>query len=135
MFFSSNGIFGEFFSFTLVSDVVETINQLPIANFEDIKVFINSYSDKYVIEGIFPGIDKRDIIINYKDDYINIKVSGDNYITAYEDMFKEVFYVPGVDVSNMKISYENEILHFELPKLLLQQEEVEIIDVYDYENE
>lgn len=134
MFLGGNGIFGEFFSFTIVGNAFDREDYLPIVNFDDIKVFINNYDDKYVIEGMFPGINKRDIIIDYKDDYINIKVSGENYITAY-DMFRKVFYVPGIDVSNMNISYKNDVLHFELPKLLLQQEEVEIIDVNYYEND
>lgn len=143
MFFTSGGIFGEVFSVTFVNDIFQTIdrlesyNDVPMIELDDIKLFMNEYDDKFVIEGLFPGVDKRDLIIDYKDDYIDVKVKLDNYINSFADnRFRRTFYVPDVDISRLNISYKNDVLHFELPKLLLKEsEDVEIIDVYDYENE
>ncbi|OPF52985.1 hypothetical protein BH721_08915 [Clostridium baratii] len=111
--------------------------------------------DKYLIEGNFPGIDKDNIRIDYKDGYIylnvrNKRVYSNGYnmmmtVMQFGDEFSREFYVPEADATRLKVSYRNYKLKLELPKYrdviegtpsndLLENDSV-IIDVVDYKEE
>lgn len=111
--------------------------------------------DKYLIEGNFPGIDKDNIRIDYKDGYIylnikNNRVYSNGYnmtmtVMQFGNEFSREFYVPEADATRLKVSYRNYKLKLELPKYrdviegtsnndLLENDSV-IIDVVDYKEE
>lgn len=112
-----------------------------------IRVDIKNEKDKYLIEGIFPGIERKDIRIDYKDDYIYLNVNrkqvysnGYNMsmmVMQYGDGFSREFFVPNGDVSRMNASFKNYELRLELPKLNgeLFEDNCDIIDVVDFEEE
>lgn len=141
------------------SDLIENLSQGFNENYinEDniITVNIKDENDRYLIEGDFPGIDRRDIKIDYKDDYIYLNVkrkqvfsNGYNMsmmVMQFGDEFSREFFVPNSDATRLKASYKNYRLRLELPKYRqeivgnknnnLIENEDNIIDVVDYEEE
>lgn len=141
------------------SDLIENLSQGFNENYinEDniITVNIKDENDRYLIEGDFPGIDRRDIKIDYKDDYIYLNVkrkqvfsNGYNMsmmVMQFGDEFSREFFVPNADATRLKASYKNYRLRLELPKYRqeivgnknnnLIENEDNIIDVVDYEEE
>ncbi len=141
------------------SDLIENLSQGLNQNYNNedsiIKVNIKDENDRYLIEGDFPGIDRRDIKIDYKDGYIYLNVkrkqvfsNGYNMsmmVMQFGDEFSREFFVPNADATRLRASYKNYRLRLELPKYReeivgnkndnLIGDEDNIIDVVDYEEE
>lgn len=150
-----DGIVDSLFNSGLLENLNEGFN--GDYNNEDsiIKVNIRDENDKYLIEGEFPGIDRQDIKIDYKDNYIYLNVrrkqvfsNGYNMsmmVMQFGDEFSREFFVPNADATRLKASYKNYRLRLELPKYMeeivgnrndnLIENEDNIIDVVDYEEE
>lgn len=150
-----DGIVDSLFNSGLLENLNEGFN--GGYNNEDsiIKVNIKDEDDKYLIEGEFPGIDRQDIKIDYKDNYIYLNVrrkqvfsNGYNMsmmVMQFGDEFSREFFVPNADATRLKASYKNYRLRLELPKYMekivgnrndnLIENEDNIIDVVDYEEE
>ncbi|MGG7079113.1 Hsp20 family protein [Clostridium sardiniense] len=150
-----DGIVDSLFNSGLLENLNEGFN--GDYNNEDsiIKVNIRDENDKYLIEGEFPGIDRQDIKIDYKDSYIYLNVrrkqvfsNGYNMsmmVMQFGDEFSREFFVPNADATRLKASYKNYRLRLELPKYMeeivgnrndnLIENEDNIIDVVDYEEE
>lgn len=85
---------------------------------------------KYVMEVDLPGIDKKDIQIDYDNGYITIGVEHTdetseerNYIRKerYYGSFQRSFYVGEIDEDNIKAKYEDGILIVSLPKMEIEE--------------
>ncbi len=112
-----------------------------------IRVNIKNEKDKYLIEGVFPGIERKDIRIDYKDDYIYLNVNRNQVysngynmsivVMQYGDGFSKEFFVPNGDISRMDASFKNHKLRLELPKLKIESfdDNCNIIDVVDFKEE
>ncbi|OPX47055.1 Hsp20 family protein [Clostridium thermobutyricum] len=113
----------------------------------DIEISIKNEEDKYLIQGFFPGIQKKDIKIDYKDDYLFMKIKRKKVLSNRGNMsvmmisqfndYKKKFYIPDNDISNLKVSFKNHKLNLEIPKIIynFKEENPVIIDVLDYEEE
>ena len=113
----------------------------------DIEISIKNEEDKYLIQGFFPGIQKKDIKIDYKDDYLIMKIKRKKVFSNRGNMsvmmisqfndYKKKFYIPDNDISNLKVSFKNHKLNLEIPKIIynFKEENPVIIDVLDYEEE
>lgn len=133
------------------SNFFNEINSGSFDNFfnddDFIKVDMRESRDSYLIEGVFPGIDKKDIKIDYKDDYVYLNVNrrevfsnGYNMsmmISQFGDGFSREFFVPDSDAARLKASFENYRLRLEIPKFNyeLPSDECKIIDVVDFKEE
>ena len=75
--------------------------------------------DRYIIRARLVGVQKKDIGIDYENDYINIKVKKDMTFTNGSTMFIQIqtsgdniessFHVPNVDENNIKATYNSNI--------------------------
>lgn len=134
--------FSKFFSNINIGSIEEFFNEGDFIN-----VNMKEDESKYIIEGVFPGIDKKDIKVDYKDDYIYININrrqvfsnGYNMsmvVSEFGDGFSREFFVPDSDISSLKVSFKNYRLKLEIPKLnyRLPVDQSEIIDVVDYKEE
>ncbi|MDO5038341.1 Hsp20 family protein [Clostridium sp.] len=134
--------FSKFFSSINIGSIEEFFNEGDFIN-----VNMKEDESKYIIEGVFPGIDKKDIKVDYKDDYIYININrrqvfsnGYNMsmvVSEFGDGFSREFFVPDSDISSLKVSFKNYRLKLEIPKLnyRLPVDQSEIIDVVDYKEE
>lgn len=154
-----NDLFNSDFSYNFNQGFNQAFNQGFNQEFNNMNSTINvnmiDREDKYLIEGNFPGIDKDNIRIDYKDGYIYLNVknkrvysNGFNMTMAvmqFGNEFSREFYVPEADATRLKVSYKNYKLKLELPKYidviagktnndLLENDSV-IIDVVDYKEE
>lgn len=150
-----DGIVDSLFNSGLLENLNEGFNGDYNNEESIIKVNIRDENDKYLIEGEFPGIDRQDIKIDYKDSYIYLNVrrkqvfsNGYNMsmmVMQFGDEFSREFFVPNADATRLKASYKNYRLRLELPKYMeeivgnrndnLIENEDNIIDVVDYEEE
>lgn len=131
----------------LINNIVDSVinsdvfsSMLTEVDNENLK--IKEYNDKYVIEGNFPGINKKDIDIDYDKDRITIKVSRNKvyrnntntmvaFIQEGGDLVKS-FYVPNTEESQIKAAFHSNILRICLPKQNVISEEGTIIDVDNF---
>lgn len=134
-------------------DLLNDFNNLGSDN--NISINMREEIDRYVLEGVFPGMDRRDIKIDYKDDYIYVnakrkQVFSNGYnvsmtIMQFGDNYKKEFYIPNSDPTGIYASFENFNLKLEIPKLsnfieedieeYKEEEENLIVDVIDFEEE
>lgn len=126
-------------SMNMYDDFMENIEN------KDIKLEIKNEENRYLLEGIFPGIKKQDIKINYKNDHLHVKVKRNQVFSNENSMcmivindsrdFTKNFYIPNSDIENLQFSFEEFKLRLEIPKkYFIQEDEGTIIDV-DYEEE
>lgn len=154
-----NNLFSSGFSYNFNQGFNQGINQGFNQGFNNMNFAMSANmidkEDKYLIEGNFPGIDKDNIRIDYKDGYIylnikNNRVYSNGYnmtmtVMQFGNEFSREFYVPEADATRLRVSYRNYKLKLELPKYrdviegtynndLLENDSV-IIDVVDYKEE
>ncbi|CUQ22310.1 Hsp20 family protein [Clostridium baratii] len=150
-----NNLFNSGFSYNFNQGFDQGVDQRFNNMNSTMSVNMIDKEDKYLIEGNFPGIDKDNIRIDYKDGYIylnvrNKRVYSNGYnmmmtVMQFGDEFSREFYVPEADATRLKVSYRNYKLKLELPKYrdviegtssndLLENDSV-IIDVVDYKEE
>lgn len=133
----------------LIDDIVDSvINSDVVASMMDeidglgeIDFKITNYNDKYLIDGVLPGIDKKSIDIDYENERVLIKVkksqvfsNGVNTMVAFVqpgENIEKSFYVPGVDKEQIRATYRDNNLKIYLPKKT-KEEEATIIDVDDF---
>lgn len=116
-----------------ISSMIDEIDELGEIDFK-----ITNYSDKYLIEGNLPGIDKNSIDIDYENERVLIKVkksqvfsNGVNTMVAFVQLGQNIeksFYVPDVDKNKIRATYRDNVLKIYLPKKP-KEEEPTIIDV------
>lgn len=150
-----NNLFNSGFSYNFNQEFNQGFNQGFNNMNSTMSVNMIDKEDKYLIEGNFPGIDKDNIKIDYKDGYIylnvkNKRIYSNGYnmtmtVMQFGNEFSRQFYVPEADATRLRVSYRNHKLKLELPKYrdviegtsnndLLENDSV-IIDVVDYKEE
>lgn len=110
-----------------------------IDNMQDLDLQIKEYDSLYLVEGKLPGINKKDIDIDYCGDHVIITIkrnqvfsNGVNTMMAISQPgndFKRTFYVPGVDPLKLKAAYNSEILQVYLPKKYKLDTDSPVIEV------
>lgn len=157
-FMNNNNFIDSIVNSVLNSNFIENLAQsfesYSNENGNVIKVNMKDQNNRYLIEGYFPGIERKDLIIDYKNSYIYLNVkkkqvfsNGYNMFMAvmnFEDNFKREFFVPNADITRLRVSYKNYRLRLEIPKYKEQivgktsesllENENNIIDV-DYKEE
>ena len=157
-FMSNNNFIDSIVNSVLNSNFIENLAQ-SFENYSNengnvIRVNMKEQNNRYLIEGYFPGIERKDLRIDYKNSYIYLNVkkkqvfsNGYNMFMAvmnFEDNFKREFFVPNADITRLRVSYKNYRLRLEIPKYKEQivgntnegllENENNIIDV-DYKEE
>lgn len=118
----------------LVNDIIDGLDEMNLE--------LKNYDDRYVIEGVLPGISKKDIDIDYKNEHIEVTVkmnqvfsNGSNTMVAFVQPgrdLKKNFYVPNIDTSKIKAVYNSDLLRVYLPKKTKIETNAEIVDVVDF---
>lgn len=125
----------------------ESIEKIASALDGNLNIKLIEESDKYIIKGNLIGVQKKDIDIDYENDYIKIKVKNDMSFTNGTNTFIHIqtsgvnlesnFFVPDVDKKNIKATYNKKtgLLKVILGKKYASIEpsiSEEIIDVENY---
>ena len=97
-----------------------------VDNMHNLELELKEYKDVFLVEGKLPGINKKDIDIDYLDDKLIIKVKRNQvFSNGYNTMigiyqpnndYTRIFYVPGIDAFKIKAVYTSEVLQIYLPK-------------------
>ena len=96
---------------------------------DDFKVDIRECDDHYEMEADLPGFDKKDIHVDLDDDTLTIqaerrsdyedKDKNGNYLRCERSYgsFSRSFGIDGIDTDGIRVSYQDGVLHLNLPKL------------------
>lgn len=115
----------------VISSMIESLD-------EELDLELIDYKDKFLIEGKIVDVKKRDIDIDYNDDYITVKVNKDNVykedniafgIFSEGNNLEKKFYVPNVDTGTIRAVYNANVLRIYMKKKFEEKEEINIIDV------
>ena len=104
-----------------------------------IKADIRETEKEYIIDAELPGVDKKDINLELKDDVLSISVSQskeskeekDNYIRRerYYGAYTRSFYVENVNNEGVNAQYKDGILTVTLPKLEQEKQKSRNIEI------
>ncbi len=94
---------------------------------------------EYLITGRLPGISKRDIDIDYTNNYLTITVKRNQFFSNGSNIsvaiiqggqdFVQDYYVGNVDPYSIKAVFKNEVLDVHVPKKNKIEDHATIIDV------
>ncbi|MGL4572988.1 MAG: Hsp20 family protein [Clostridium sp.] len=150
---NNNGFFSSIFNFTnLINDsgIIDNILNEMLSednNNSNINVAMREEDDAYIIEGIFNGVKRKDLKIDYKDDYVYLNVNnaqtfsngsyGNMVIMQYGGDYRREFYLPNSDGTRIEASYKNYQLNLKIPKIIdnFIEGESNIIDVEEFYEE
>ncbi|MBW4828503.1 MAG: Hsp20/alpha crystallin family protein [Clostridiaceae bacterium] len=114
-----NSIVEEFFN------GVDFPSFVPMDN-ESIRVDIKENDEEYILEAEIPGVDKKDIKLELKDDLLTIFVERDEEIKEERENYirREIkrgisqrsFYVNNIKEDEIKAKFKDGILYITLPK-------------------
>lgn len=121
----------------IVNDMVNTLE-----NMVNLNIDCKEYKRKYLIEADLPGVSKKDIDIDYTNNYISINIkrnqvfsNGKNVAIAViqggNDISKD-FYVENIDPYNIKAVFKDGKLKVYIPKKDRLKEISPIVEVSDY---
>lgn len=121
----------------IVNDMVNTLEGMVNLNID-----CKEYKRKYLIEADLPGVSKKDIDIDYTNNYISINIkrnqvfsNGKNVAVAViqsgNDVSKD-FYVENIDPYNIKAVFKDGHLSVYVPKKNRLKEISHIVEVSDY---
>ena len=98
---------------------------VPMDN-ESIRVDIKENDEEYILEAEIPGVDKKDIKLELKDDLLTISVERDEEIKEEKEnyirreikrgRFQRSFYVDNIKEDEIKAKFKDGILYITLPK-------------------
>lgn len=113
-------------------------NKSPSLSADKFKVDLQNNKKEYVIDADLPGIDKEDIKLEIKDDYLTIgfEVKSEktddnkekNYVhkeRSYQSMQRR-FYLPNADEENIQAKLINGVLNIKIPKSENKSKKIEI---------
>lgn len=121
----------------------ETFNNMvnEIESMISFDINLSERSNEYIISGKLPGVNKRDIDVDYNNNYITVKVkrnqffsNGQNFAVAIigpEIEDTKDFYVGNVDPYSIKAVFKNEMLTIHVPKKNKIDDHATIVNV-DY---
>lgn len=134
----------------IIFDMVDTIMNSEVMNnmvntlesIIELNIECKEYDNGYIIEGNLPGINKKDITIDYDNNYITIVVKRNNIVFngpnikmsivgPEEDIIKD-YYVEDADPYKIKAVFKNEVLKVYVPKRQLFDDKSTIIDIEEY---
>jgi len=100
------------------------------------KVDIRDTENSYLLEADLPGVKKEDIVVDYNDDELTIKVETksetneekDNYIRRERlcKSMKRVFLVKDINVGEISAKYEDGVLTVVAPKMIKDEKSYKI---------
>lgn len=110
-----------------------------------LNIDFNEDSSAYTIQANLPGVKKKDINLDYNNNYITLEVkrnqvvsNGKNITVAVMqqggDLVKD-FYVENIDPYKIKAVYKDDFLNVYIPKKTLVDDNVTIVDVVDFISE
>lgn len=117
----------------------------PFAGFGDMpmttnmKVDVKDNGDSYELIADLPGVDKRDIALNYDNNYLTIEAKKDesndqkddkgNYIRRerHTGTISRSFYIDSIDESKIEAQFEGGVLKVTLPKAPEVQRNTKIV--------
>lgn len=109
----------------IFDDMLEELD-FRFSSYNPMKVDIKEDHDKYLLEAELPGIDKKDINIEIRNDIMTISVERneeikeerENYIRRERryGSFRRSFSVEDIEQDKIDARFENGILYLELPK-------------------
>lgn len=104
------------------------------------KADIKENEKEYTVEAELPGVDKKDINLNLRDDMLTIEVKKEEKIEQQKEsyimkerkygMMARSFYVDNVDNEKVMAKYENGILCITLPKAEGEKSKKHHIDIH-----
>ena len=106
-----------------------------------IRTDIREKDGAYILEAELPGFEKKDIDIEINDGYLTLsanhkyehdeKDDKGNFIMRERKMgsFKRTYDTAGIDVENLKASFENGVLTLTMPKLAELKPEVRHLEI------
>ena len=131
----------------IIDDIVDSVfnneafnNMLSdIENSVSLNLNYSENDREYLITGKLPGISKRDIDIDYTNNYLTITVKRNQFfsngknisvaiIQGGQDLVED-YYVGNVDPYAIKAVFKNEVLDVHVPKKNKIDEHATIIDV------
>ncbi|WP_195265735.1 heat shock protein Hsp18 [Clostridium sp. 1001275B_160808_H3] len=118
-------------------------NSFSIAPFGLVKnnfsVDLKETDNEYIIEADLPGVDKKDIDINYSDGYLTISAKRNSFVEDKKDNyvrqersygeFKRSFYVDNIEDDKIDANFDNGVLKVNLPKLNKEVSNIKKIEV------
>ena len=115
-----------------------------LENMTNAEITFNEYSTAYVIDGKLPGVEKKDLAIDYENNYITIKVvgnqiysNGNNLTVAVINQNGDIekdYYVKEANPSKIRAFFKNGNLKVIIPKKKPMENKNTIIDVKSYKN-
>ena len=122
----------------LVNDMVNTLE-----NMVNLNIDFKEYKRKYLIEADLPGISKKDIDIDYTNNYISVNIKRNQIFSNGKNMAIAViqsgnndisrdFYVENIDPYNIKAVFKDGHLRVYIPKKDRLKEISPIVEVSDY---
>lgn len=103
-----------------------TPESFPSMNMEGIKVDIKEKDEEYILEGEIPGVDKKDIKLELRDDILSISVERDEQIKEERENYirkerrsgilQRSFYLDNIKKDEIKAKFKDGILYVRLPK-------------------
>ncbi|MEG2195593.1 MAG: Hsp20 family protein, partial [Terrisporobacter sp.] len=121
----------------LVEGMLEDVEKLDGMNIE-----LRDLNDKYLIEGKLPGVNKKDIDLDYDEETLTVKVksnqlftNGRNRMVAIVQPSSDIekkFIVNGVDTDKISAVFKSDMLSICLPKKNKQIDTTPVIDVDNY---
>lgn len=93
---------------------------------ESFKVDVKDKGDSYELTAELPGVQKEDIVLDYRDNYLTIsasrqeeKDSGEGQYLCrerYSGAIKRSFYIDNIDKKSIEASFKDGIVKVNLPK-------------------
>ncbi|MGL4848100.1 MAG: Hsp20 family protein, partial [Clostridium sp.] len=110
----------------------ENLNEIDFCNVfnndfkrTNIEMNIKNEEDRYLIEGIFPGMQRKDIKVDFKDECIYVRAQKKQFFSNDDSTamiiirdsrdFVKNFQVPNSDASKIKASFKGCKLTLEIP--------------------
>lgn len=138
---SNKELIGNIVDSVLNSDLInEMVNSLE--SMVNLDIDFKEYNKNYLIEADLPGISKKDINIDYDNNYISVNIKRNQFysngknvsvaiIQGGDDISKD-FYVENIDPYNIKAVFKDEHLMVYIPKKDRLKQINTIIEVNDY---
>lgn len=133
----------------LIKDVLDTVFNEPVFNnsISDLSrngnagklrnpdTDVTHKKDHYIIELDLPGVDKKDVSINYKDKCLHIEAErkklNEDEASIYQDIFygkytKRIALRDDFDIEKIDAKLENGVLSIKVPKLKKKDNSLQI---------
>ena len=128
-------LFDDFFNSDFLAPVEMGMNK----EMNQFKTDIKETDKEYLISADLPGVEKKDISVNYKNKYLVISAKRneeydekkDNYVRKEKSYgeFSRSFYFDNIEADKINAKFENGVLKVELPKEVEKEEKGSSIEI------